>query len=1199
MLGWLRRIFRPTPRAVARPPRLRASYDAARTTADNRRHWDNADALSARTANSPDVRKKLRERARYESANNSYLRGIVLTLANDLIGTGPRLQVLTDRPEVNRAVERAWAQWSRAVYLAQKLRTMKQAKTVDGEALAAFITNQALPTSVKLDLRLFETEQCQDPPDLVGTFRPDIVDGIRFDAAGNPVAYFLLDQHPADAFGSGTFGTPGRWHPARSVIHWFRSDRPGQARGVPEITPALPLFAQLRRYTLAVLTAAETSADFAAVLKTQSGANTAADQLEGEPFEQLEIDRGLMTTLPAGWDLGGLKNDQPATTYDMFQRAILKEIARCLSVPYNVAAGDSSSYNYASGRLDHQTHFKDVDVERDDCTWVVIERILAAFLDEAVMIPGLLPDGVDVTDLPHVWQFDGREHVDPVKESTAQATRLQNNLTTLAYEYARQGQDWEEALRQRAKELALMTELGLPLAPAASQPPPANPQDTTDPEDTADEEATAAGTAGRIAAAGEPSSLRICGASEGLELLAAEGDGGKRLRKFSMTAYTGVPMQLRGFGWPVVVDLAGVQVPSQRRPILRDHDLAQIVGHTEAVDVTAQRIKVSGTMSGVGQAANEVLGLADNGFPWQASIGADIGRLEFVDRGESVKVNGRNVDGPVYVVRASTLGEVSFVAIGADGNTSATVAAQPGEKGTNMTFEKWLEAKGWKLETLSEVQKQSLQAAWKAETAPPPAPAPTPTPAPPPAPPPAAAPPPTRTVDEVVNARRQEEGRQSRIAELVAEAMQSGGVGTTEAELLGRTAITANWDLQRVELELLRAGRPALNGIVRAGSNMPQDESVIEAAVCMAGRLENVEKVFSAQTLEAARKRWRNGLGLGELILTFARRNGFNGLSINGALKSALRCAFHTDVRAGAFGPSTYDLSGILSNVANKFLRIAFEAVDPAWRSITAIRPVNDFKTITSYSLTGDLQYELVPPGGEVKHGQLSQTSYTNKADTYAKMLGVDRRDIINDDLGALSGRVGKRLGRGGALKINDVFWAELLNNAAFFAAGNNNVLTGAGSALSLSALQDADRVFRLQTDPDGKPLGEIPTILLVPTHLRITALNLMASLKVIGTSTTDKPLPENNPFAGAFNVVSSPYMSNASYTGFSTTAHYLFANPESLPVMETCFLNGVELPTVDSSDADLNMLGILFLAFHDFGCKKQEFRGGVRSAGV
>jgi hypothetical protein len=82
---------------------LRARYDAAATTDDNRRHWANADGLSANAANSAEVRRILRNRARYEVANNSYARGIVLTLANDVIGTGPRLQLLTSDAEANRA----------------------------------------------------------------------------------------------------------------------------------------------------------------------------------------------------------------------------------------------------------------------------------------------------------------------------------------------------------------------------------------------------------------------------------------------------------------------------------------------------------------------------------------------------------------------------------------------------------------------------------------------------------------------------------------------------------------------------------------------------------------------------------------------------------------------------------------------------------------------------------------------------------------------------------------------------------------------------------------------------------------------------------------------------------------------------------------------------------------------------------------
>ena len=66
-----------------------------------------------------------------------------------------------------------------------------------------------------------------------------------------------------------------------------------------------------------------------------------------------------------------------------------------------------------------------------------------------------------IDEWPHRWFWDGHEHVDPAKEANAQATRLSSNTTALAAEYARIGLDWEEQLRQRAKEVALMRELGL------------------------------------------------------------------------------------------------------------------------------------------------------------------------------------------------------------------------------------------------------------------------------------------------------------------------------------------------------------------------------------------------------------------------------------------------------------------------------------------------------------------------------------------------------------------------------------------------------------------------------------------------------------------------------------------------------------------------------------------------------------------
>jgi len=433
---------------------VRARYDAAQTTAENARHWAMADSLSADGATSPDVRRKLRQRSRYEVANNSYAKGIVLTLANDCIGTGPRLQLLTEDADINRRVEAAFSRWATVIDLAGKLRTMRMAKAADGEVFAVLTANPLIDSPVQLDVQLVETDRVASPVMSVLPVAGDI-DGIMLDAWGNPQTYTILRQHPGDL---------AAWKmqydlvPAGAVVHWFRSDRPGQHRGIPEITPALPLFAQLRRYTLAVLGAAETAADFAAVLFTDAPASGEAAAVE--PMDVVELEKRMATVLPDGWKLGQIKAEQPGTTYAEFKREILNEIARCLNLPHNIAACNSSGYNYASGRLDHQTYYKSIRVEQAHLAEAVLDRILAAWLDEAELLSEFA--FLRATDaLAHQWFFDGTEHVDPAKEANAQATRLASNTTTLATEYARQGKDWETELRQRAKERGLMAEIGL------------------------------------------------------------------------------------------------------------------------------------------------------------------------------------------------------------------------------------------------------------------------------------------------------------------------------------------------------------------------------------------------------------------------------------------------------------------------------------------------------------------------------------------------------------------------------------------------------------------------------------------------------------------------------------------------------------------------------------------------------------------
>jgi lambda family phage portal protein len=458
--SWLRSDTAPQQavRVMARP--INARYDAAVGDEFNKNHWNNADSLSAKQANSPAVRERLRNHSRYEVANNCYARGLCNTVADIVIGYGPTLTIKRkpDASEQERKaaaeVSRLFNEWAEEIDLWGKLWTMRVSKLQDGEAFALFRTNPRLQSPVTLDLQLIEAEQVADGPYTSSVYDPRKVDGIETDDMGNPTIYKVLPDHPGDQVWS---GDPIEVHHSQ-VIHWFRCDRPGQLRGIPEITPAIPLFAQLRRFTLATLTAAETAADFAAIL---SGG--IADEDETLPaWDQVPIQRGTMTTTPEGMELSQFKAEHPTTTYEMFKREILCEVGRCLNMPKLYVLLDASGYNYSSGRLDKQATDRSIDVERYQCELKVLRKIFDAWLSEALLIPGYLPVEVEAgMEVKPKWMWRELGHVDRKKEADGAAQDLTNGTTTLAIECARVGEDWEEVLEQQAAERRRKLELGL------------------------------------------------------------------------------------------------------------------------------------------------------------------------------------------------------------------------------------------------------------------------------------------------------------------------------------------------------------------------------------------------------------------------------------------------------------------------------------------------------------------------------------------------------------------------------------------------------------------------------------------------------------------------------------------------------------------------------------------------------------------
>lgn len=597
-------------------------------------------------------------------------------------------------------------------------------------------------------------------------------------------------------------------------------------------------------------------------------------------------------------------------------------------------------------------------------------------------------------------------------------------------------------------------------------------------------------------------------------LQAAEGEAAASPRRFKIVAYTGSAIRQ---GWsrePVVIDVAGMQLPATVPVVLgHDYSLGSILGQG-VPRVEGGQIVVEGEILAKNGNADQVLALAEAGYQFQASVGADVRRHQKIDADGVAQVNGTAHVGPVRIVKASSLREVSFVTLGADSQTSVAIAAE-------------------------EVAEEVSMAADANQ----------------------------KPTDEVV---------ETPVVAATAEvAVEPETVKASDESAALKAQIQSLTDKvnQMEKLNATRDERPAPPAVHVVKDSAPSAE-VIEACFALQAGLPQAEKHYDEQTLEAAHKAKRTA-SLGEVLVAAAEANGYDGprrLTAS-TLRPILQAAW-----------ATHSISGILSNTANKFLLAGFNSVEDSWRQIASTRSVSDLKTYTSYRLNGSFKFQKVANGGELKNAAASEESRTISADTYGIMTSVTRTDLINDDLGAITA-VPQRLGRGGALALNDLFWDAFKADSSFFTVARGNKKTSA-AALGMAGLKEAVTLFRKLKDADGNPVAVQPRILLVPVDLEVTAAELMNSTQIVSGNTSGQP--STNVFAGRYQVVSSTYLTDAS-------DYYLLASPADLATMEVAFLNGQQTPIVETADADFNVLGIQMRGFWDVGVAQAEYLGGVK----
>ena len=674
-------------------------------------------------------------------------------------------------------------------------------------------------------------------------------------------------------------------------------------------------------------------------------------------------------------------------------------------------------------------------------------------------------------------------------------------------------------------------------------------------------------------------------------------------------AYSGGKMSLPGWRHPVVVDLAGMEIP-ESVPLLTNHEnkTDSRIGLISAA-VRNNVLEITGEIVSDSKDAADIIAQGKAGADWQLSIGADVKECELVKG--SREVNGQEVEGPFYHIKKSTLREVSVVAVGADAHTNMKVNAK-----FNLVNQEG-EAMNNKSET------KSVSAVSAPNDAVPPEKKPEPEQKPGN---------PANKAGEPANKpgepEKKPDNAEKKPGQAAAEATppaiqaSAGDVAATAREAaqnavkaererisaiqaicdgefpeIEREAIAGGWTPEVVTkkvLETIRAERPAanVNISVKTAPEGGELRKTIEAAMCLRVGVsaDQLEKSYGAKTVEAGMAEM--DMPLKQLLIECMKLDGIP--YSRGFDNETIRAAF-----------SSVSLPGILSNVANKKLLQSYEAQPIIAMKLCSTGDLNDFKENDRFRLTdvGDLL--PIAADGEIKDGGLIEESAKNQLDTYGKKFCLTRKMIINDDLGAFM-KVPTAMGNRAARLIDQLFFSRLLSNPAqadgkaLFSTNHKNLLSGASSALSSDSLKKAIQLFLDQVDADGQPISVEPKYLLVPTALKHLAIELTQGATLIMSGTDNAVRPALNVLSDEnLQVISSPYLGNSAYEGSSQTGWYLFGDPKTVDTWEIGFLKGKRTPTVERGETDFNTLGLWFRVYFDLGVREQDHRGMVKANGA
>lgn len=317
----------------------------------------------------------------------------------------------------------------------------------------------------------------------------------------------------------------------------------------------------------------------------------------------------------------------------------------------------------------------------------------------------------------------------------------------------------------------------------------------------------------------------------------------------------------------------------------------------------------------------------------------------------------------------------------------------------------------------------------------------------------------------------------------------------------------------------------------------------------------------------------------------------------------AIECEIR-EGRSGSHKLSTDDLFGraltpdsqlasIYTTSVNKSMAVAYQEAKPTYEAWVGVGSNRDFKSVTHYQLSEAGNLDEMSQTSEFKKDQITDNGVSKRIKTFGKSFGFTRQALINDDLSVLTKvpmfytMAARRNRNQQVYKILGDTTLNIYDGTALFTSGHGN-LAGTGATITTASLAAAKAAMRKQKGLRSKAfLNVTPSFLIVGSDLELTAAQLLRS--------TADPSSTNSGVANIY-ANSMSLIVDSELDQYDSNAWYLAASPNEVETIEITYLNGNEMPTLQSR-VGFEFLGIEWNIFDDFGVTALDYRGLYKNA--